>query len=284
MNPLISYHISYVEAISFVAPGLPDWQHTQTVLRGENSYVSSELAAYQPTLLPANERRRASPTVRMAFRIAEELTQHSSITADQLACVFSSADGDLTIAQRICSALADTARLVSPTDFHNSVHNAAAGYWSIAANAKGPSTAIAAFDHSFATGLLEAHGMVQVEKQPVLLVVYDVPAPLPLHARRPVAIPAGVGLLLTTMPTANTITGISMQIAEDSITHCDDASLEALRLSNPAARALPLLQALARHGLTRHESHTVIATANIEMDQPRSLQISLHPATTATHS
>jgi len=269
---------SYIEAISFVAPGLPDWKHTQAVLRDAIPYVSSELMPYQPTLLPPNERRRASPTVRMAFRIAEELIQHSSIPADQLACVFSSADGDLSIAQRICTALADSTRLVSPTDFHNSVHNAAAGYWSIAANAKGPSTAIAAFDHSFATGLLEAHCMVQIENQPVLLVVYDVPAPQPLHASRPVAIPAGVGLLLTVAPTANTIAGISMQIAECTGTNTNDTAVETLRLSNPAARALSLLQALARYKLS-----TVNVTVNIEMDQPRCLQITLHPAT-ATHS
>ena len=259
---------SYIEAISFVAPGLPDWHHTQAVLRGESSYVSSELAAYQPNLLPPNERRRASPTVRMAFRIAEELISHSSVAADQLACVFSSADGDLTIAHRICFSLADAARLVSPTDFHNSVHNAAAGYWSIAANAKGPSTAIAAFDHSFAIGLLEAHSMVQIEKQPVMLVVYDVPAPPPLQASRPVAIPAGMGLLLTAAPSANTVAFISMQMVECKATHCSDVTLEALRLSNPAARALPLL-----HALAKHESCTV----NIEMDQPCCLQIRLRP-------
>ncbi len=263
MNQLISY----IEAISFVAPGLPDWHQTQSVLRDEVAYISSELVDYQPNLLPSNERRRASPTVRMAFRVAEELTQNSSIHVDQLACVFSSADGDLTIAQRICRALAEPARLVSPTDFHNSVHNAAVGYWSIATRTKGPATAIAAFDYSFATGLLEAHSMVQIEKRAALLVVYDVPAPPPLHVNRPVAIPAGTGLLLTSVCTANTIAGISMQIEECTSTPCSNAAIEALRTSNPAARALPLLQTLARR-----ERHQV----NIDMDNQRCLQISLH--------
>lgn len=143
---------SYIHAISFVAPGLPDWQHTRSVLRNESTYQAADISVYQPNLLPPNERRRASPAVRMAFRIAEELTKNITHRADELASVFSSSDGDLAIAHRICNALAEPSRLVSPTDFHNSVHNSAAGYWSIAANAKGPSTAISAFDHSFATG------------------------------------------------------------------------------------------------------------------------------------
>jgi len=238
-------HSSYIHAISFVAPGMQDWLRTQAVLRREAAYQPAELAAYQPDLLPPNERRRASSTVRMAFRIAEELTRNSSVAAGNLACVFSSSDGDLAIAQRICNALADPARLVSPTDFHNSVHNAAAGYWSIAANARGPSTAIAAYDYSFAAGLLEAHGMVQVEQQPTLLAVYDIPAPMPLRASRAVNVPAGVGLLLTP-DKANAIASLKLQFSDSSATTCDEPAMESLRLSNPAARALPLLQAIAR--------------------------------------
>ncbi|HEX2585981.1 MAG TPA: beta-ketoacyl synthase chain length factor [Steroidobacteraceae bacterium] len=260
------HNTSYIHAISFVAPGLPDWPQTRAVLRGEAAYQPAELATYQPDLLPPNERRRASSTVRMAFRIAEELTRNKSIAADQLACVFSSADGDLAIAQRICNALAEATRLVSPTDFHNSVHNAPAGYWSIAANAKGPSTAIAAYDYSFAAALLEAHGMVQVEQQPTLLVVYDIPAPKPLHASRPVSIPAGVGLLLRNDAT-NAIASVTLDIGDIDATHCNDSILESLRISNPAARALPLLQAIA----TGKAGNIVIP-----LDDRRSVNVTLH--------
>lgn len=256
--------LSYVHAISFVAPGLPDWLHTRDVLRGERSYEPADISVYQPNLLPPNERRRASPAVRMAFRIAEELTQNATHRADELASVFSSSDGDLAIAHRICNALADTSRLVSPTDFHNSVHNSAAGYWSIAANAKGPSTAISAFDHSFAVGLLEAHAMVQVEQLPTLLVVYDIPAPKPLHDRRPLAIAAGVGLLLSTQAT-NAIASISIKM-QSGITSTCDRELEALRNSNPAARALPLLQAIAKQ---------TSALIHIDTDNEHGLNIDL---------
>ncbi|MGE0115906.1 MAG: beta-ketoacyl synthase chain length factor [Steroidobacteraceae bacterium] len=262
---------AYIEAVSCAAPGLPDWQRAQAVLRGEQAYVASELPVYQPALLPSNERRRASPTVRMAFRVAEAAINGSSIAASELATVFTSADGDLNIAQRICAALAETQRFISPTDFHNSVHNAAAGYWSIASLAKGPSTAIAAFDDSFAVGLLEALGMVQVEQQAALLVAYDVPAPEPLHARRPVQHPAGVGLILTPQRTPNSLARLHAQLTHNAITTMQDAALEALRLSNPAARALPLLLPLARQqsGSAALQLPGNSMAIQLDMDDPR---------------
>ncbi|MGD9842676.1 MAG: beta-ketoacyl synthase chain length factor [Steroidobacteraceae bacterium] len=238
-------NVVYVESISYAAPGLPDWQTVTSALRGEHAYVASELPVYQPTLLPPNERRRASPTVRLAFRVAEAATDSSSIPAAELAAVFASSDGDLSIAQRICTALAKTQRLISPTDFHNSVHNAAAGYWSIASAAQGPSTSIAAFDHSFAVGLMEAIGLVLVEQQATLLVAYDVPSPTPLHSKRPLSAPVGVGLVLTPQHTPNTLATLRITTTNTPPTTMQDVKLEALRLGNPAARALPLLQLLA---------------------------------------
>jgi len=236
---------AYIDSIAFAAPGLPDWQHAQTILRGEQSYTASDLPVYQPALLPPNERRRASATVRMAFRVAEAATQSSALQATELALVFASADGDLHIAQRICTALAESQRFISPTDFHNSVHNAAAGYWSIASEARGASTAIAAYDHSFAVGLMEALGMVLVEQQPTLLVAYDLPAPTPLLDKRPVHHPVGVALILTPKRTANTVAKLSTQLTTSKATPMNEAALEAMRTGNPAARALPLLQLLA---------------------------------------
>lgn len=285
-------HSAYLEAVAIAAPGLPDWPTAQLVLRDEQPFAPGELPVYQPNLLPPNERRRASPTVRMAFRVAEAATAASSIAASELASVFSSADGDLSIAQRICIALAGAQRFISPTDFHNSVHNAAAGYWSIASAAHGPSTAIAAFDHSFAVGLQEALGMVAIEQTPTLLVAYDVPAPMPLLSKRPVRDPVGVALILTPQATTNTLARITAvaatspayeprpQAALHSLlplageggppgrmreetassrtqfetamaarslpeTPMQHAELEAMRMGNPAARALPLLQLLA---------------------------------------
>lgn len=267
MKAFLSSKTVYVHAIGLAAPGWPDWPTARAVLRGEQAYLANELPVYQPDLLPPNERRRASPTVRMAFRVAEEATRANRERSAELATVFSSADGDLQISNRICTALATPQRLISPTDFHNSVHNAAAGYWSIAAGARGPSTAISAWDGGFGVALLEAAGTVLIEERDTLLVAYDVPAPQPLQTKRPCTHPFGVALWLSASESAGVLAALRMEVADERETTLDDAALEALRLGNPAGRALPLLRVIARG-----------ERATISLPLPRdSLRVSVAP-------
>jgi Beta-ketoacyl synthase, N-terminal domain len=261
---------AYVESISVTAPGLPDWQRAQPVLRQQAPLWPDLPSTYQPLLLPANERRRISPIVRLAFQIAEAATQSCHIPAEQLACVYASADGDLSIAHRIYTALATTPRVVSPTDFHNSVHNAAAGYWSIASGARGPSTAIAAFDHSFATGLLEALCMVVAEQQATLLLACDLPAPQPLLANRSVQFAMGVGMILTPQRTDHALAQLTVEhcAVDATATTMLTPELEALRQANPVGRALPLLKLLADQGT---------GSAVLALPKHRGLRLTISP-------
>jgi hypothetical protein len=80
----------------------------------------------------------------------------------------------------MCATMASTPALVSPTKFHNSVHNAAAGYWTIAAGCTRPYTALSAGDHSFGAGLLEASAQALAGGENILLVAYDIDARGPL--------------------------------------------------------------------------------------------------------
>ena len=98
----------------------------------------------------------------------------------------------------ICQVLASEDRHISPTRFHNSVHNVSAGYWGIASGAMTPATALCAYDGSFGAGLLEALTQVAVDGVGTLLVTYEAPYPEPLHAKRP--LPAAFGLALVLMP------------------------------------------------------------------------------------
>ena len=233
-----------IAAIGLAAPGLPDWPTAARVLRGEETYVASELAPYAPQLLPANERRRATPAVRQAFRVAEEAIVGRD--AKNLATVFAGSDADMAILHRICAALAEPQKLVSPTDFHNSVHNAAAGYWGIAIGATAPSTTLAGYDGSFALALFEAVLQTVVEQRDTLLVVFDVPAPEPLHSARPLACAASCALWLTAGTDAAEHGALDIELASGDDTTMSDAALEALRLGNPALRALPLLRHIAQ--------------------------------------
>ena len=58
-----------------------------------------------------------------------------------LPSVFTSAHGDLAVNDYMCATLATQPTAISPTRFHNSVHNAAAGYWTIATGCHAASSA-----------------------------------------------------------------------------------------------------------------------------------------------
>jgi hypothetical protein len=253
---------AWLDAIGIAAPGLLGWATAKEILRGASTYAAADLPPYAPALLPPNERRRATPTVRIAFQAAEDAVKSTTIPAAELATVFASSDADLNIIHRISLALTQTPRLISPTDFHNSVHNAAAGYWSIAVGARAPSTTISAYDYSFAAGLAEACMLASIERRNVLLVAFDLPPPQPLFAKRPIGCIAGVALVLTPAHTSTSIARLDCVQSTDAVTPCSTPLLEELRRSNPAMAALPLLELLARDGagqvgLPRSESGTL---------------------------
>lgn len=249
----------FIEAIGVAAPGLPNWPTAISVFAGSAPYVPSALPPHAPALLPPNERRRATPTVRLAFQAAEDVIGRSSIPPAELATVFASSDADLAVIHRISSALAQSPRMISPTDFHNSVHNAAAGYWSIAVGAHGPSNAISAYDGSFAAGFAEACAMVAVDVHASLLVAYDLPPPEPLLSKRPIAHAAAVAIVVTRVRTSSSLAAIDWRRTNELATPASSSELEALRLSNPAMRSVPLLEAIAKR-----QSCRVVAAGDVD--------------------
>jgi hypothetical protein len=160
------------------------WPALVAACAGETFVASPATARPAPDLLPPAERRRAPDGVAVALEVASEavaMARSSSTLAPvidrtMLASVFTSAHGDLAIVDYLCATLASDPTALSPTRFHLSVHNAAAGHWSIAAADRAPSTALAAGDDSFALGLLEAATMAIAERRAVLLVAFDTPA------------------------------------------------------------------------------------------------------------
>ena len=239
----------YISAVGLSAPGLDGWQPSLSVLRGEQLWQFRELERYKPEMLPPNERRRATNTVRLAFRACEDAL--ANLPGDKLkpdfATVFSSSGGDYDVIDAICKTLATPAREVSPTIFHNSVHNAPVGYWGIGTGCQLTSSAISAYDASFAAGLLEAVMLLAEDHAAVLLAVYDSLPPSPLSAKRHISIPFASAFVLTRsatqLPALARIcvtTGVT-----SAITMAHQASLENMRLQNPAARCLPLLEAIA---------------------------------------
>lgn len=235
-----------VRAIGLVAPGLTGWDASRPILAGAAAYHLAELLPPKPAMLPASERRRATAVTRLALAAAEDALAGTGQVPAELATVFASSSGDMEIFDRICRVLQEADRPVSPTHFHNSVHNAAAGYWAIASHSRCGSLSLSAYDGSFAVGLLETACLVAAGEPQVLFVAYDAPAPAPLATKRPITTAFAAALLCA--PASEDTCLAHLHIGPGRGTECGlaDAALEHLRLSNPAARALPLLQAIAR--------------------------------------
>jgi len=239
----------FVDGIGLLGPGLSDWAQGRGALAGSQSYQGARCIVPLPMALPAAERRRAGTVVKVALAIGQEAVTASGLSASALPSVFASSSGDTINCHEICSALASSDRLISPTRFHNSVHNAASGYWSISSGAMVSSSVLCAFDGSFAAGLLEAMAQVMLEQTAVLLVAYDTDYPEPLRSVRPLPDTFGVGLVLAPrrserslaqwrLASTTCLTGAPAQRLEDD-------ALERLRSSIPAARCLPLLRSVA---------------------------------------
>ena len=92
------------------------------------------------------------------------LRSAGSLDVPSLASVFASANGDGVVIDAILRMLASTPHAVSPTQFHNSVHNAPSGYWGIAMRATPASTSLCGYDGSLACGLIEKHIRTTVEQ------------------------------------------------------------------------------------------------------------------------
>jgi hypothetical protein len=136
-------------------------------------------------MLPANERRRASEAARLVLACAEQAMLTSPCPPDQFRCVFTSDEGSGEVCQQMLEALATT-RQVSPLLFHNSVHNAPSGYFSIAYQNRQPAVSVSLGRESFASGLLCAVTEVATSGQPVLFLAYDLTIPEPMLSLLPI--------------------------------------------------------------------------------------------------
>ncbi len=241
----------FVEGIGLVGPGLAGWSAARTVLAGSAPYEPTPVLLPPIDLLPPAERRRAGLTIRLAIAAGIEALARAERNPADMAMVFTASGGDGETIHNILSTLATGQREVSPTRFHNSVHNAPSGYWAVATGSRAPSTTLSAFDSSFVAGLLEAAVQATLLECPVTLIAYDVPYPEPLHAARPLGAMFGVALVLVPDRSERALAGLTIQAAHTvaPATCMTDPELERLRLGNPAARGLPLLAAIAGGGV-----------------------------------
>jgi hypothetical protein len=234
----------WVKGIGLWAPGTPTWHAFREVATGEASPAGNERPVAD--VLPANERRRAPESVLLAAAAAGQAVAMSGLNAADLPCVFASSHGDQVITDYMCATLATAPAELSPTKFHNSVHNAPAGYWTIATHCHAASSAVSGGEESFGAGLLEAATLAVADDRDVLLASYDIAGAGPIG-----------GITLTTGAFASALVlspradgaAIRLDITPEPGNSAGEASgdawMDGLAASNPSSVAVPLFRALA---------------------------------------
>lgn len=230
------------------APKLPNWKIARAIIRGEAPLP--EVAAKRPTgaLLAANERRRAPDTVLLALEVAAAACADAQLDPRILPSIFACTHGDLAVCDAMSTTLAASPELVSPIKFHNSVHNAAVGYWTIATGAIEASTALSASNETFAEGLLEAAVYALSEQRPVLFVAYDIQV---VGGLASVTKSDGLfGVALVIAPEASELAKCALDIelvdlSAYALTEASTSPAELAVSGNALARMVPALERIA---------------------------------------
>ena len=241
--------VATIESVGYWNNGLPSWAHACAFV-ADGALPENAATKPSPQLLPPNERRRAPESVAVALDVALAACSAAGRDPATLPSVFTSTHGDLSITDYMCATLADDPRAISPTKFHNSVHNAAAGYWTIGAHCMQAATAISAYDASFAEGLLEALMQLDAGAEAVLLVGYDTGSVGPLLSVHDAGGLLGGALLLSRDGTRDGKRGPRIRATLGDGEADAPGALGRHAGNNPMTPMLPLFDALAS-GATR---------------------------------
>jgi hypothetical protein len=235
-----------VQGIAFWSSRLPGWDVAREVIRGAVPPPATPSARPAPVLLAATERRRAPDTVALALEVAQRACNAAGVAPHELPSVFASTHGDLAISDYMCATLVANPMLISPIKFHNSVHNAAAGYWSIGTGSYASYTALSAYQYTFAAGLLEAATQVICEERAVLYVAFDVEAKGPLATISPSSGLLGAALVLAPAHQSGSHR-LSLQLVtgEDARPTAATSPAAPVVAENVLANCLPMFEALA---------------------------------------
>lgn len=157
-----------------LAPGLNSQSDWQNWANQNNNTIQGELTKSQK--IPMMSARRMSVPSRLAVETGLTLAEHQPDAA-----VFISRHGELERTYKIITNLTQHTD-ISPTDFAMSVHNTAAGLFTITAKNTLPITSLAAGCDGFQQGLIEAQAILSAGSKTVLLIDFDGFVPEAYHA------------------------------------------------------------------------------------------------------
>ena len=204
------------------------------------------VSALDVSVIPAALRRRSSLPSRLAINAALNACKIAGVEASETPALFASVGGEMVITDQLCLELTKPVVHISPTQFHNSVHNTAAAYWSIITGCQQASTAMAAGEQTIAMALVEAWGQLATQGGDLLLVCYE--------ERWPEYLDPGYGqhdiafaMLLSAEANHHSIGQCSRPRIVEQTTHVE-AELTSLINADPTLALTPLFQALTIQG------------------------------------
>ena len=195
-------------------------------------------AGVDASILSPLLRRRTSNATRVAISAAGRACAAAGGN-HTLPAIFVSSVGEMQVTDQLCRSITRREFPLSPTLFHNSVHNTAAGYWSMATGSMAAMQAMGALDDGLALGLLEAWCQLQTVTEQVLLVVFDETLPvqlLPDYAWQTCAFALVLGQEVHGYPW--------LHRPFQSTAPDPEMTVMAFPARNPAMACLPLFQAL----------------------------------------
>lgn len=234
-------------------PGFNNWEELQARI-AQSSIAEEDLnvIAPKPEIIPANERRRSPLPVKIAVEVSSQALAQSGLQSEQVACVFGSGLGDTQITDYMCRALNTELKQLSPTKFHNSVHNAAAGYWTISSHCMKSANSIAAYHHTAGMCLLEAVSQAVLHDEPVLITLFDIKAHDVYQQIFPCSFDFAAAILVAPSHFESDKAIASLQIEclaeKATLNTMPNTGLELIAEQNPAAKILPLLATLNGSG------------------------------------
>ncbi|MGV0953811.1 MAG: beta-ketoacyl synthase chain length factor [Fluviibacter sp.] len=231
-----------IYGIGAIGPGFSSWPALKDLLTAQSLDLREKTQLPNLDILPPAERRRASPIIKAGINAGIEACLDAEMSPADLQTIFTSSGGDGANCIAICEQLATDDPLISPTRFHNSVHNTVAGYWGIATGCMRPSQAISAEDGSFGAGLLEAATQTIGSGLPTLLISYDTSYPEPLNTFRNISDTAAIALVIgLSAKKQSRYPALTMPfVGTNLLNHPSNMSV-----NNPTLQALDLLAMIA---------------------------------------
>lgn len=165
----------YVQGLGLWTPGYPD---PHSWCRRERD---PDATAASAGLLTGPLRRRATALTRMAVGAMQQAAEQAACDPVETASIWATAHGEHTTALEILEMMRCGEGKLSPTRFHNSVHNSASGYASIATGNTAPSTTLTGGSELVVSALLESQCLVEASGRDVLLVLADEPLQCPFE-------------------------------------------------------------------------------------------------------